>query len=286
MNLHPVLADPAVRLEHLAVPGGSLAVLRREPVGELRRSTVLLVPGYSGSKEDFRLLLAPLTEAGHPVVAVDLRGQFQSPGAEKLTAYATDALGTDLLTVVDALDAAPLHLMGHSFGGLVARAALLARPEAFRSLALMGSGPAGLTGPRVEVLSLLRPLLASGGIPAVVEAMDALNAEDARFLALDAPVQTFLRDRMLAASPHALLGMADALTGEPDRVDDLRATGIPVLVLHGEADDAWTPALQAQMAQRLGAAYAVIPAAMHSPAVDNAEATAQVLLEFYEAVEL
>jgi hypothetical protein len=29
--------------------------------------------------------------------------------------------------------------------------------------------------------------------------------------------------------------MADALTGEPDRVEELRATGLPVLVLHGEA---------------------------------------------------
>ncbi|MGI8536397.1 MAG: alpha/beta fold hydrolase [Mycobacteriales bacterium] len=286
MTLHPLLNDPAVRLERLAVPGGQLAVLRREPVGDPRRGTVLLVPGYSGSKEDFRLLLAPLANAGHPVVAVDLRGQFQSPGAEDLTAYATGTLGTDLLAVVDAVDDGPIHLLGHSFGGLVARAALLARPAAFRSLVLMGSGPAGLTGSRVEILSLLRPLLTRGGIPAVVRAMDALNAGDARFLALDAPVQAFLRDRMVAASPYALLGMADALTGEPDRVEELRATGVPVLVLHGEADDAWAPALQAQMAERLGAAYAVIPGAMHSPAVDNAPATAEAMLSFYEAVEL
>jgi hypothetical protein len=117
---------------------------------------------------------------------------------------------------------------------------VLARPAAFRSLVLMCSGPAGLTGPRVALLPLMPPLLAHG-TATLVAAMDQLNAADAAWLALDAPVQAFLRERMLAASPQALIGMADALTGEPDRVEELRATGLPVLVLHGAADDAWTP---------------------------------------------
>ncbi len=283
MTLHPLLADAAVRWEHLDVPGGPLAVLRQEPIGEMRRETVLLVPGYTGSKEDFRLLLPLMAEAGHPVVALDQRGQFQSPGPDDLAAYTTGALGTDLLAVIEAVADEPVHVVGHSFGGLVARAALLARPTAFRSLTLMGSGPAGLTGPRVEILSLLRPLVLHGGMPAVVAAMDAMNAQDARFLALDASLQGFLRDRMLAASPHALLGMADALTTEPDLVEELRACGVPLLVVHGADDDAWTPALQGQMATRLDAAYSVIPDAQHSPAVDNPTMTAKVLLDFYGA---
>ena len=46
-------------------------------------------------------------------------------------------------------------------------------------------------------------------------------------------------------------------------------------------DDAWAPALQADMAERLGAAYAVIPDALHSPAVEQPEATAKALLAFF-----
>jgi pimeloyl-ACP methyl ester carboxylesterase len=280
LTVHPLCADLGATLVSYDVGGTSLAALVAEPGGPCR-STVLLVPGFTGSKEDFRLLLAPLAAAGHRVVALDQRGQFQSPGTEDPADYTTTALGQDLLGVVDALGE-PVHLVGHSFGGLVSRAAVLARPQAFRTLVLMGSGPAGLTGPRVDALPLLRPLVAQG-MPALVEAVDAFNAADQRWLALDASVQCFLRDRMLASSPHALLAMADALTGEPDRVDELAATGVPVMVLHGADDDAWLPDLQAAMARRLGAQHVVVRDAQHSPAVENASATAQALRGFYDA---
>ena len=276
MSLHPICADLDVRLERYPVRGTELAALVAEPAEP--HSTVLLVPGYTGSKEDFRLLLQPLAQAGHRVVALDQRGQFQSPGTTELADYTAQSLGADLLAVVDRLG--PVHLVGHSLGGLVSRAAVLARPAAFRSLVLMSSGPAGLTGPRVDVLPLMRPLLEQG-MPTLIEAYDAMNAADQRWLALDASTQGFLRDRMVASSAHALLGMADALVGEPDRVAELRATGLPVLVLHGDADDAWSPAVQAEMAERLGAEHVVVPGAAHSPAVEAAGPTAAALLAFW-----
>jgi pimeloyl-ACP methyl ester carboxylesterase len=74
------------------------------------------------------------------------------------------------------------------------------------------------------------------------------------------------------------------MLGEPDRVAELAATGLPVLVTHGIADDAWTPAAQADMAQRLGATHEVIDRAVHSPAIENPARTLEVLLEFWGSV--
>jgi pimeloyl-ACP methyl ester carboxylesterase len=80
--------------------------------------------------------------------------------------------------------------------------------------------------------------------------------------------------------------MADAMTSEPDRVDELAATGMPVLVAHGVADDAWTPEAQTDMARRLGARHAVIPASIHSPAIENPPETLAVLLDFWASVSV
>ena len=78
--------------------------------------------------------------------------------------------------------------------------------------------------------------------------------------------------------------MADAMTTEPDRVAELAATGVPVLVAHGVADDAWTPEAQAEMAVRLRARHEVIPGSIHSPAVENPARTLEVLLDFWGSV--
>jgi L-cysteine/cystine lyase len=61
----------------------------------------------------------------------------------------------------------------------------------------------------------------------------------------------------------------------------LRETGVPVLVTHGVADDAWSPAEQHEMAERLGARYASIAGAVHSPACEAPEPFVEVLLDFW-----
>lgn len=263
------------------IPGGPLAAVQLDPVGPAR-GTVVLVPGFTGSKEDFRLLLAPLASAGYRAVSYDQRGQYESPGPDLPSAYGVEALAGDLLAVLAALSGGPVHLVGHSFGGLVARAAVLRDPSAVRSLTLLGSGPAALTGPRAAALDHLRPLLAAGGLPAVADALDAAAAADPRRVDDPPELRAFLRRRFLACAPTGLVAMADALLAEPDRVDALRQVGVPTLVAYGEHDDAWLPAEQAAMAVRLAARHTVIPDAFHSPATENAAATAAALTAFLD----
>jgi pimeloyl-ACP methyl ester carboxylesterase len=264
--------------QRLTTPAGPVAVLA---AGD--GPPVLFVPGYTGTKEDFAPVLPLLAAAGLRVLAMDLPGQYESPGPDDIGAYTPDALAASVLAVAEQLGERP-HLVGHSFGGLVARAAVIAAPGAARSLVLLDSGPAAIGGDRRERMAALEPVLAAGGLPAVYAALETLAAGDPAWLALPAAHKDFLRDRFLAGSAAGLQGMGDALRSEPDRTDELKATGIPLLVAYGEHDDAWSPAVQAEMAARLGAEAAVIRGAIHSPAVQQPAATARALLAFWARV--
>lgn len=277
------MVSASVERRTVVTPTGPVAVLE---AGAGR--PVLLVPGYTGTKEDFAPVLPLLAAGGVRAVAMDLPGQFETPGPDDPAAYTPDALAPTVLAVAaDLAVAAGLgvpHLVGHSFGGLVARAAVLAEPAAVRSLTLLDSGPAAIGGNRRERMAALEPVLAAGGLPAVYAALEALAAGDPAWVALPAEHRAFLRRRFLAGSAAGLSGMGDALRSEPDRTPALKATGVPVLVAYGEHDDAWPPAVQAAMAARLGAPTAVVAGAVHSPAVQQPAATAAALLTFWSAL--
>ncbi|MBN1093767.1 alpha/beta hydrolase [Blastococcus sp. TML/M2B] len=278
------LADHGAAARSFTGGAGPLAALDTGPGAE---GTVLMVAGYTGSKEDFAPLLAPLADSGYRVVAIDQRGQFESPGPDDPARYSVAELADDVIGVARelALDAGgPVHLLGHSFGGLVTRGAVLAEPGLFRSFTLLGSGPAQLTGGRAELLDHLGPLLEAGGVQLVHETMEQLAMTDPKAQAVPAPTREFYARRFLRNSAAGLRGMADAMLAEPDRVAELKATGLPVLVAHGEADDAWMPHVQADMAQRLGARYEVIEDSIHSPAVENPPRTVAVLCDFWSSV--
>jgi pimeloyl-ACP methyl ester carboxylesterase len=269
---------------HRTFAGRAGPLIALDTGGEAVRGTALLVAGYTGSKEDFAPILRPLCEAGYRVVALDQRGQYESPGPDDPAAYSVEELGLDVVAVVRALreeSDEPLHLLGHSFGGLVTRAAVLAEPALFTSFTLLGSGPSKLGGRRADLLDHLGPLLDAGGVRLVHETLEQVAMTDPKAQAVPEPTRKFYTRRFLANSEAGLRGMAAAMLTEPDRVPELAATGVPLLVAHGEADDAWLPHVQEDMASRLGARHEVILNSIHSPAVENPTRTVEVLLDFW-----
>lgn len=255
---------------------------RYGPIAALRARTpeihghpapiALLVPGYTGSKEDFAPLLDPITDAGMHAVAIDLPGQYESDGPAEESAYLSAALGAVLAELAGKLSAEGnrVVLLGHSFGGLVARAAVLAGAPVV-GLTLLDSGPSELPdGQRRRALDAGDPMLRRHGIAAAQRLQEEL-ARNAP--AKDPALAAFLRERFLRTRPEALLGMGQALRTEPDQVStlarQLHTQGIPCLVTCGEYDDAWSVPAQRDMADRLDADFAVIPDAGHSPNTEN-----------------
>jgi pimeloyl-ACP methyl ester carboxylesterase len=278
----PFLELPrGVESTRVAGARGDLAALVGTPSGERTGAPVLLVPGFTGSKEDFIAVLEAIAGAGHPVVALDQRGQYESVGDAEPSTYDLKALAEDVLSVAHGLGE-PVHLLGHSFGGLVVRAAALAEPGAVRSLTLLDSGPSAIPHPSASNLELIISVLPVMDLETIWVAKRQLEAPNE----VEPPppdIEEFMHQRFVSSHPTCLLRQAEQLLAEEDRVDELAGLGLPVLVAYGPDDDAWPPEVQAAMAARLGAGIAVIDGAGHSPAAQQPAATAEALVAFWAA---
>ncbi|MFF1925464.1 alpha/beta fold hydrolase [Streptomyces sp. NPDC058221] len=272
---------PCSRARVLHTARGDFAVLDASP-RTAPRGTALLLPGFTGSKEDFIAMLEPLADAGFRAVAVDGRGQYQTGGTDRQETYAQDELARDVLAQTAALglgDGA-LDLLGHSLGGLIARAAAILDPAPFRSLTLMSSGPGLVVESQRAKLKILGDALATMSMDQVWGAMRALDPP----AEAEADGGDDLRRRWMGHRPAQLIATGRQLATEPDRVAEVAATGLPVHVVSGERDDVWpVPELDA-MASRLGAHRTRIEGAEHSPNTDRPGPTAAALVSFWESL--
>ena len=300
MSKPPRLGLPAsARAHRLTTARGSFAV---HDAGEPRLGTALLVPGFTGSKEDFIGLLGPLSDAGFRVVAVDGRGQYETGGPRAEEAYARAELARDVLALTEAVrhgegtgdsgggEPAGVHLLGHSLGGLIARSAVLRDRTPFASLTLMSSGPGAVSAGQQQRLKMLLGALPEMALEEIWQAMRELDPAEAADEQTPAAVADFLHRRWMAHAPEQLAATARQLIEEPDRVAELAGvTGgdgrtdapLPVHVLSGSVDFAWPVPLLDEMAVRLGAARTVVRGAGHSPNAERPVETARALAEFW-----
>ncbi|MFZ0142237.1 MAG: alpha/beta hydrolase [Aeromicrobium sp.] len=267
----------------LTLPEGVEATSVETPVGtfaahisraDAPTGHVLMIPGWTGSKEDFTPLLPLLAAAGFDATAYDQRGQFETAG-ESGADYTLDGFASDALAVASASSDDPSHLLGHSFGGLVAQQAVLAQTSAWRSLSLLDTGPGALGESPNRPLKML--LDALGTVP-----MADIHRFREKAIGLKrAPdIAEFLLHRFTSNDPLSLKAMTQALIDAPDRIDELAALPVPIWVGRGADDDAWPHDIQAAMAKRLGTEIHVIEDAAHSPAVENTQGLADAWLPF------
>lgn len=252
---------PGTEVTSFAAPSGTLARVALGPVDGPR---VVLVPGATGSKEDFVLMMPQFAAAGYRVESYDLAGQYESwaagPGnlQPPRTRYDERLFLDDLLAVLDD-GAGRAHVLGYSFAATLAELALLARPDRFASLTLLSAPP--------EPGQAFRGVKRIGPISAVTTPRQgaALMLWGIRNNLNRVPPQrlAFVRERFALTRRESVDDIIALMMRTPDLRVQLAASPVPKLVAVGE-HDLWPRELHERFARSIGARFAVYLTG-HSP---------------------
>lgn len=273
-----------------ALPEGTEQDLFQAPSGPLARialgpesgARVLLVPGATGSKEDFVLMLPLLAAAGLRAEAFDLAGQYEShrAGPWRLSPprahYDSDLYLDDLIAVLES-GGTPAHVLGYSFAGTVAQRALVARPELFASLTLLSAPPEpGQAFRGVKRIGQLSAFTSAhqGAALMLWGIRNNLNrVPPGRF--------AFVRERFRLTRRDSVDDIIAEMMRTPDLRAQIAAARVPRLVAVG-AHDLWPIELHERSARELGARFAVYETG-HSPCETTPHQLVRDLLELFDA---
>jgi non-heme chloroperoxidase len=251
---------------------------------------VVLVHGWCINSDSWEYVMSELPHAGLRCVAYDQRGCGRS--GRPWSGYDYDTLADDLQALLEQLDLRGATLVGHSMGcgvvarhlarhgaGRVARAAFVATTTPF--IAKAADNPEGVDGKYLE------------------DSLAAIRRDRARYVYELAPTFFGLGQAGGGVS-QALIDWAFALTMQAspraaaemlrtnfmtDQRNELREIRVPVLVVHGDADQTCPLELTGERTSELltDGRLTVYPGAPHGLYITHARRMAADLVEFINA---
>ncbi len=235
------------------------------------RSWRAVLPGLAGSMQ---------------VIAYDRRGHGQSTFAPRAHALESDA--TDLGTLLEATDHYPAHLVGHSYGAMVALRLAVDRPELVRSLSLHEPPYLGLldddpaTAPEAERmragLHAEQDRIRRGDLEGAARDLFGHFAGDATAWDRFRPET---RAELLRYAPRWLEEFSDRATERPPTGPGLRELLIPILLTEGTVSPAFLHRMSAALERALvNATVRPLRDAGHDPQITHPDLYVATLLAF------
>jgi pimeloyl-ACP methyl ester carboxylesterase len=259
----------------------TLSVLEAGVGGE----PLMLVHGFTGSKEDFGAEVVRLAGRGFHVVAPDHRGHGASDQPESEDAYSFETFASDLIELAGVLGWQTFDLLGHSMGGMVVQHLALSHPHRITRLVLMDThhGPVGGLDP--QLLDLGIELARTQGLGIIQEVVklgrDPLASPAHTRMCAEVPGYEEWSDaKFLRASPSMFASMLRRFAETPDRLDDLADVACPTLVVVGELDEPFRAPSEAMADAIADSRLAVIPGGGHSPQMEATDAWREAIDAF------
>jgi len=265
--------------------GGRTVELTDE--GAVSAPTVVLLHGFTGSKQSWRTLRSEL-RGRYRVVAIDLPGHGGTPAACDPHA---DSLWRSAELVIGALESIGVEqfsLVGYSMGGRLALAVALAHPERVERLLLESASPglarAAERARRRRADEALARRLEHEGLASFVRSWERMPLF-ATLKRLPDAARADLRRQRLACSPRGLAACLRALGAgrQPWLGGRLGEISLPVTIVVGGRDEKFR-AIGAWMRARLPVArLETVSAAGHVPHLERPRQFGAIVARFLNA---
>ena len=243
---------------------------------------VVAAPSLGDLRQEYRFLAPQLVAAGYRVVTLDLRGLGDSDAS--FADYTPEAVGSDIVALLEHLDAGPATIIGTSMAAGSAAWAAAERPDLVAGLVLVGPFVRQMPSSTLKTLMLKALLTRPWGPAAWSLYYKSLypTAPPADLTDYRAALKQNLKQ---PGRFHAVQGMTWSTRSEIEaRLDEVTA---PVLVVMGTKDpDFPDPAAEAQLvAARLHGSVSLIEGAGHYPHAEMPAETASRVLAFLQTAQ-
>jgi pimeloyl-ACP methyl ester carboxylesterase len=244
--------------------------------GDTPQPTVVLTHGAGGTHAIWYQQVVALAGT-HRVVTWDARGFGNS--TYRTGQWSAQQYAADLAAVLDATGTDDAHVVGQSMGGWAVTTFALAHPERTRSITLTNTvGGLWTDALHAQFLDYARTPRADEQVLGRHPALGAGHAQ--RNLA-----HAFLYQQMNTFQSPPFADVMPVLVGTRHAHADLRALGIPTLVITATADDIFNATLVADSAKLLGAELVEIADAGHSAYWERPDEYNAALLSFLAKVD-
>jgi len=272
------VAPEGTRAYRFEAPSGSLAAW---DLGDPEGERVVMVPGITGSKEDFAFLAPILAGEGYFVQSYDLPGQYESAQAGPAGAdgWSYELFVDDMVAFLET--GKPAHLLGFSFAGIVAQLVTVRRRDLVRTLTLLATPP--LTG---QVFGGVRSVGWIARLPIFTKHFFGgamIWNVRTNFSKVTPERLKFANARLDHTRRESVDGIVGLMMHTPDVRAELRASPVPKLVVAGE-HDLWRAELYRRFADQIGATAAVY-ATGHSPCETTPHQLALDMVQLFRTAE-
>lgn len=230
---------------------------------------VLFLHGIRGNKENWKTQIAALSAKGFKAAAWDARGYGDSDDYEGALNFRDHFVG-DVLRVAEHFGAKKFHLVGLSMGGRIARNVAIYHSDRLHSLTVVNANP-GFNSMSAEAV---RNFVTERKTrtPDSIRKLLGTNPRKGAYEELVASINK-IRDESYRKTLEASVAQ--------DRDAPIEKIRVPTLIIGGEEDTVYPPALARAMSQRIpGAELAMMKGAGHLANLEQPDEFNRILVSF------